>query len=50
MMVLHDSSNRECCILCYGDTASVNEDTDVCECGPGSKPGIELLTLRLFSP
>ena len=40
MMIFHDSSRRECCILCHGDTAAVNEETDVCECGPGSKAGI----------
>ena len=41
MVVFHDSSQRECCILCHGDTAAVNEETDVCECGPGSKPIVD---------
>ena len=38
MEVFHVSSQRECCILCHGDTAAVNDDLDICECGPGSKP------------
>ena len=37
MMIFHDSYVIESCILCHGDTAAVNDDLDICECGPGSK-------------